>query len=89
MILKHKNNLNMNLIPWAKPNLTKNDINKVKKTLDTGWISGGPDVERFENNLKSYLRSKYVCVTNNGTSALNLSFLALASFMAFFSPLNA
>ncbi len=67
----------MNLIPWAKPNLTKNDINRVKQTLNSGWISGGSDVGRFEDNLKNFLKSKYVCVTNNGTSAINLSFLAL------------
>lgn len=67
----------MKYIPWAKPKLTKLDIHNVKKTLESNWISGGSEVENFEDNLKKFLRTKYVCVTNNGTSAIHLALLSI------------
>jgi len=49
----------------------------VKKTLDDNLVSSiGPFVNKFENKLKNYTRSKYVISTTNGTSALYLSLLA-------------
>ena len=38
----------MNLIPWAKPNLTKNDINKVKRLL----IQDGYQEVQMSKDLK-------------------------------------
>lgn len=67
----------MKYIPWAKPKLTKLDIYNVKKTLESNWISGGSEVENFENNLKKFLGTKYLCVTNNGTSAIHLALLSI------------
>jgi len=67
----------MQFIPWAKPKLTKSDIGCVKNTLETNWISGGNEIKNFENKLKKYLNTKYMCVTSNGTSAIHLAFLSI------------
>lgn len=49
----------------------------VKKTLDDNVVSSiGPFVNKFENKLKNYTKSKYAISTTNGTSALYLALLA-------------
>lgn len=64
-------------IPWAKPNLLKEDEQEVAKVIDTGWLSMGPVVRKFENKLSNYLDIKYSVATNNGTSALDIALKCL------------
>ena len=53
-----------------------NEWKYVKKTLDDNFVStAGPFVEKFENKLKKYTKSKYVISASSGTSALHLSLL--------------
>lgn len=57
-----------------EPSLRGNEWKYVKKTLDDNFVStAGPFVEKFENKLKKYTKSKYVISATNGTSALYLS----------------
>ncbi len=67
----------MKTIPWAQPKLTREDISSVNKTLKSNWISGGNQIENFEKNICKFVKTKYACVTSNGTSALHLAFLSL------------
>lgn len=43
------------------------------QVLYSGYISQGPIVEEFENELKSFLQNPYVLTVNSGTSALTLA----------------
>ena len=54
--------------------LFQKKIDKLIKTSD--WILGD-EVEQFENNLKSYIGSKYALGVNSGTDALEISLRAL------------
>lgn len=57
-----------------EPSLRGNEWKYVKKTLDDNFVStAGPFVEKFENKLQKYTKSKYVISTSSGTSALHLS----------------
>lgn len=57
-----------------EPSLKGNEWKYVKKTLDDNFVStAGPFVEKFENKLKKYTKSKYVISATSGTSALHLS----------------
>ena len=59
-----------------EPSLRGNEWKYVKKTLDDNFVStAGPFVEKFENKLKKYTKSKYVISASSGTSALHLSLL--------------
>ena len=41
-------------IPLGKPYLnTDNILEEVKKVLDTKWISGGPTIAKFEEEVKN------------------------------------
>ena len=65
------------MIPYAKQDITKNDINAVKKVLESNFLTQGPVVEKFENIVAKKINSKYAIALNNATSALHLSCLAL------------
>lgn len=45
------------------------------QALDSSWISGGPFVDRLENDLGRFLDAPGVVTTSNGTTALQLAFL--------------
>jgi perosamine synthetase len=64
-------------IPWAIPNIQKEDINAVKKVLQSGWFSMGREVKTFENNMTSYLGIRFAVAVNNGTSALDVALKCL------------
>jgi UDP-4-amino-4,6-dideoxy-N-acetyl-beta-L-altrosamine transaminase len=65
------------MINYGKQSIDQEDINAVKSVLEGDWLTQGPCVETFENSLKSYFKSDYVCVVSNGTAALHLAGLAL------------
>lgn len=49
----------------------------VIKTLESGWYILGKQVEKFENNFKEFIGSKYCVGLNSGLDALILAFRAL------------
>lgn len=65
-------------IPLSEPNIGKEEIEAVSKTLKSGWVSSaGPDIIKFEKRCASYLGAKYAVACSNGTAALQLSLHAL------------
>lgn len=42
--------------------------------IKSGWYVRGQNVEKFENELKSFLKSRFVIATSNGLDALRLIF---------------
>jgi perosamine synthetase len=65
------------MIPWAKPTLFGMEEEYVRDALASTWISGGPYVERLEEEFKALLNVPHAAVTTNGSSALHLAYLAL------------
>jgi perosamine synthetase len=64
-------------IPWAKPTLYGDEIDTVVDALRSTWISGGPYVDAFEDEIARRLDSPYAIAVSNGTTALHLAFLGL------------
>lgn len=64
-------------IPWAIPNIQKEDIDAIQKVLKTGWLSMGKQVRTFEAKMASYLNIKFAVGVNNGTSALDVALKCL------------
>tara|TARA_Y100000590_G_scaffold203436_1_gene230775 strand:+ start:15606 stop:16769 length:1164 start_codon:yes stop_codon:yes gene_type:complete len=65
------------LISYGKQSIDSRDIEAVVSVLKGDWLTQGPYVENFENDLKNYFGSKYSCAVANGTAALHLAGLAL------------
>ena len=65
------------MISYGKQAIDKSDIDAVIKVLKGDWLTQGPAVETFEDDLQKYFGAKHVCAVSNGTAALHLSALTL------------
>jgi len=65
------------MISYGKQSIDQDDIDVVVDALKGDWITQGPNVEKFESDLKVYFGAKYCCAVSNGTAALHLTGLAL------------
>jgi len=65
------------MIPLTKPYFNQDEIKEIKKVLDSGWVSQGPEVKKFEKKVTEYLNIKYAIAVSNCTAALHLSLLAI------------
>lgn len=64
-------------ISYGKQSIDQSDIDAVIKVLKGDWLTQGPAVETFEDDLQKYFGAKHVCTVSNGTAALHLSALTL------------
>ena len=60
------------MISYGRHYIDKDDISAVTKVLRSNFLTQGPLVKKFEQNLKKKFKSKYCITTNNATSALYL-----------------
>ena len=65
------------MIPYARQDINKEDIDAVKKVLKSDWLTQGPMVERFEKAINNYTNSRYAVAVSSATGALHISCLAL------------
>ena len=65
------------IISYGRQYLDKKDINSVNQILKSNFLTQGPTVEKFENNLKKKTSAKYAVSTNSATSCLMLACRAL------------
>jgi dTDP-4-amino-4,6-dideoxygalactose transaminase len=63
-------------VPFSSPAIGPDEINEVTATLESGWLSTGPRVRRFEEAFAAYVGSPYAIAVNSCTAALHLSLLA-------------
>ena len=65
------------MISYGKQSIDQSDIEAVVKVLKGDWLTQGPAVDAFENDLKHYFGANHACAVANGTAALHLIGLAL------------
>ena len=66
----------MKFLPYSHQSITAADILRVVKVLSSDWITQGPAIKVFEQDLCSYSGAKYAVAVANGTAALHLACLA-------------
>ncbi|MDP7116480.1 MAG: DegT/DnrJ/EryC1/StrS aminotransferase family protein, partial [Candidatus Woesearchaeota archaeon] len=64
-------------LPFARPDLGKEEIASVSEVLESGWIVSGPKNFQLENAIKELTGCKYAVAVNSGTSGLYLAVKAL------------
>lgn len=60
----------MSLLSYAKQAINPADVESVIKALTSDYLTQGPLVEKFEEQIAEFFGAKYVRVTNSATSAL-------------------
>lgn len=65
------------MIFHSKPTLNKEDSSAVSRVINSGYISQGEAVKRFELELAEYIGVKGGAAVSSGTSAIHLSLIAL------------
>jgi dTDP-4-amino-4,6-dideoxygalactose transaminase len=66
----------MRMIPLAKPYFTEEEVDEVRRTLNSGWVAQGPRVKELEERIAEYIGVTRCLALNSCTSALHLSLLA-------------
>ena len=66
------------MIPRSKPFFDNNELDGVKKTLNSGWVAGqGPQGTALAKEVKQLTHTNYAIPVINCTAGLHLSLLAL------------
>src|SRR5476651_550743 len=60
-------------IPWARPAIDDAEMREVVACMESGWLTSGPRVERFEHEMAKRAGRKYAIAVTNGTAALDLA----------------
>lgn len=61
---------------FGAPFLGEEEITEVVDSMRSGWLSTGPKVAQFENDVKKYLGCRYARAFNSCTAAMHLSLIA-------------
>lgn len=64
------------IIPFSKPYFSQEELDGLKGPVESGWVTQGIEVERFEKSLSELCKVEHAISVNSGTSALHLSLLA-------------
>ena len=66
-------------IPLYKPqNVVGEEVlAEIRRVLESGWLTMGPETEKFEKEFSNYIGCKYGVATSSCTSALYLALNSL------------
>lgn len=62
---------------YGKHYVDNQDLLKIKKVLKSDFITQGPTIKEFENNISKKVGSKEAIVCSSGTSALHLALISI------------
>ena len=69
--------MSKDFLPFARPSISRAAIDEVVACIESGWITTGPRVQKFEQALKQYLGAPHVLALSSATAGLHLALLAL------------
>lgn len=64
-------------IPIAKPLIGPEELEAVRRPLESGWVVQGPEVHAFEEKVRAYTGAPHAVAASSGTTALHLALAAL------------
>jgi UDP-4-amino-4,6-dideoxy-N-acetyl-beta-L-altrosamine transaminase len=66
----------MSFIPYGRQDISEQDIDAVVKVLQSDWLTQGPAIDRFEQEVASYCDVRYAVAVSSATAALHIACLA-------------
>lgn len=75
----NQNNISLSkkIYSYGRQTIERDDIESVIEVLKSDWLTQGPVVKKFEDELSNYFGSKYASAVANGTAGLHLIALSL------------
>ena len=67
----------MNMIPYGRQDISAEDLKAVQDVLLSDYLTQGPKINEFENELVAFTGAKFAIAMNSATSALHIGCLAL------------
>ena len=65
------------ILPYGRQTITEDDIQAVKEVLTSSFLTQGPIVPKFEQEVSSKVKAQFGIAVNSATSALHIACLAL------------
>lgn len=65
------------MIPYGRQDITEDDVRAVSEVLRSDWLTQGPAVPRFEQEVAATCGARHAVAVNSATSALHIACLAL------------
>lgn len=65
------------MIPYGRQDITDEDIDAVRKVLQSDFLTQGSALPEFENSICEYTHARHAIGVNSGTSALHLACRAI------------
>lgn len=59
-------------IPFSPPDITEAEINEVIEVMKSGWITSGPKVAKFEENIAKYCETNHAVAVSSATAGMEL-----------------
>lgn len=66
-----------NKIPFSPPDITNAEIDLVVEALQSGWITSGPKVAQFEEDIRKYCGVNKAVAVNSATAGMELVLKAM------------
>ncbi len=67
------------LLKLHSPAFREEELANLKQVLDSGWLTRGPMVERFEQAFCAYRRARFALAVNSCTAALHLAMAVIGT----------
>lgn len=67
----------MTVVPFFRPDISRLEIAEVVAVLQSGWLTSGPKVKRFEEEFARAVGARHALALNSCTAALHLAVEAL------------
>ena len=64
-------------LPFSRPSISREAIEEVVACLESGWITTGPRVKKFEEELRRYFNAPHALALSSATAGLHLALAAL------------
>lgn len=64
-------------LPFSRPTLSQAAVDELVSCLQSGWITTGPRVEKFESDLRDYVQAPHALAVTSATAGLFVTLLAL------------
>ena len=64
-------------IPYGRQGIDEQDLRAVLQVLQSDWLTTGPMVERFEQEISAFVGQDHAVAVSNGTAALHAAMYAI------------